>query len=386
MAHQAATPAAQAAAAPAPAPAPQAAPAPLTNGLRGTPPVLFNGDRLKSSTFLREFDIFWNMNENNEMFTSPYLRVNLALSMVRGPIVDDWVQQQVDELRRKVAAGGGYLRTNEALWTEFRTAFTNAFTNTTEKQRSVTALHNLRMKGDDLDSYIAQFQGLARKAGYPLDQAGTKDLFARGLKRPLLTAILTKRAQVPDTFQEWIDAATDEEKKYATLVSYTSPAPWTRWNPPAKNARPTSSSSSNQQAIPMDIDVIRKTINQTDEEEDEDEKIRKATTAEEKAEHRKSRKCYECSEVGHMAKNCPHKKFKKITTSKADPLNEYLRIIHPLAEEEEEDELPTFEEDSTNYEPDDIETIAARTAAFSPAEREAWVQAMQDLGVDFQQA
>jgi hypothetical protein len=102
--------------------------------------------------------------------------------MIRGPIVDDWVQQQVDELRRKVAAGGGYLRTNEALWTEFRTAFTNAFTNTTEKQRSVTALHNLRMKGDNLDSYIAQFQGLARKAGYPLDQAGTKDLFARGLK------------------------------------------------------------------------------------------------------------------------------------------------------------------------------------------------------------
>jgi hypothetical protein len=102
MAHQQAAPAAQAAA----APAPQAAPAPLTNGLRGTPPVLFNGDRLKSATFLREFDIFWNMNENNEMFTSPYLRVNLALSMIRGPIVDDWVQQQVDNLCRKVTAGG----------------------------------------------------------------------------------------------------------------------------------------------------------------------------------------------------------------------------------------------------------------------------------------
>ena len=307
--------------------------------------------------------------------------------MIRGPIVDDWVQQQVDDLRRKVAAGGGYLRTNEALWTEFRTAYTNAFTNTTEKQRSVTALHLLRMKGDDLDSYIAQFRGLARKAGYELDHAGTTDIFARGLKRPLLTAILTKRAQVPNTFQEWVDAATNEEKKYATLVSYTSPVPWTRWNPPAKNTRPTSSSSSNQQAVPMDIDIIRKAINEA-EEEDEEEKIRKATTAEEKAEHRKNRKCYECSEIGHVAKNCPHKKFKKVSPSKTDPLNEYLRIIHPLAEEdeEEEDELPPLQEDSTNYEPDDIETIAARTAAFSPAERKAWVQAMQDLGVDFQQA
>jgi hypothetical protein len=340
--------------------------------------VLFNGDRLKSATFLREFDIFWNMNENNEMFTSPYLRVNLALSMIRGPIVDDWVQQQVDDLHRNVAAGGGYLRTNEALWTEFRTAYTNAFTNTTEKQRSVTALHLLRMKGDDLDSFIAQFRGLARKAGYELDHAGTTDIFARGLKRPLLTAILTKRAQVPTTFQEWVDATTDEEKKYATLVSYTSPVPWTRWNPPAKNTRPTSSSSSNQQAVPMDIDVIRKAINEA-EEEDEEEKIRKATTAEEKAEHRKNQKCYECSEIGHVAKNCPHKKFKKVSPSTADPLNEYLKIIHPLAEEDEEEEveLPPLREDSTNYKPDDIETIAARTAAFSPAEREAWVQVLR---------
>jgi hypothetical protein len=76
-----------------------------------------------------------------------------------------------------------------------------------------------------------------------------------------------------DTFQEWVDAATDEEKKYATLISYTSPVPWTRWNPPAKNTRPTSSSSSNQQAVPMDIDIIRKAINEA-EEEDKEEKIR----------------------------------------------------------------------------------------------------------------
>jgi hypothetical protein len=241
------------------------------------------------------------------------------------------------------------------------------------------------MKGDDLDSYITQFRGLLRKAGYQLDQPGTMDLFTRGLKQPLLTAILTKRPQVPDTFQEWTDAATDEEKKYATLVSYTSPVPWTCWTPPAKNARPTS--SSNHQAIPMDIDVIHKATDET--EEDEEERICKATTSEEKAEHHKSRKCYKCSEIGHMARDCPlKKKFKKVSPPKEDPLNEYLRIIHPLAEEdeEEEDEMPPLEGDSTSHEPDDIETITAQTAAFSPAKREAWVQAMQDLGVDFQQA
>ena len=65
------------------------------------------------------------------------------------------------------------------------------FTNTTERQWAVTALHNLKMKGDDLDTYVAQFHALARKAGHPLDNPGTMDNFARGLKKGLRMAILT---------------------------------------------------------------------------------------------------------------------------------------------------------------------------------------------------
>ena len=66
-----------------------------------------------------------------------------------------------------------------------------AFTNTTERQQAVTALHDLKMKGDDLNTYVAQFRALARKAGHPLDNPGTMDNFSRGLKKGLLMAILT---------------------------------------------------------------------------------------------------------------------------------------------------------------------------------------------------
>ena len=47
------------------------------------------------------------------------------------------------------------------------------------------------MKGDDLNTYVAWFHALARKAGHPLDDPGTIDNFARGLKKGLLMAILT---------------------------------------------------------------------------------------------------------------------------------------------------------------------------------------------------
>ena len=184
----------------APAGAPAPAPAPLTNELRGIMPDKFDGDRTKTNTFLREFDILWNMNENNEMFQSPYLHVNLALLLIRGPNVDDWVQAQIEEFHRTLSPAGGYTRDQEILWNDFRNTFTTAFTNTTERQRAVTALHDLKMKGDDLDTYVAQFHALARKTGHPLDNPGTMDNFARGLKKGLLMAILTQRNQVPTTF------------------------------------------------------------------------------------------------------------------------------------------------------------------------------------------
>ena len=192
----------------------------------------FDGDRTKTNTFLQEFNILLNMNENNEMFQSPYLHINLALLLIRGSNVNDWVQAQIEELCRRLTPGGGFTWDQEILWTDFGNTFTIAFTNTTERQRAVTALHDLKMKGDDLDTYVAQFCALARKAGHPLDDPGTMDNFARGLKKGLLTAILTQRIQVPTTFKEWVTAATDEEKKFTTLISYTSAAPWTKWNPP----------------------------------------------------------------------------------------------------------------------------------------------------------
>jgi hypothetical protein len=172
------------------------------------------------------------MNENNEMFQSPYLCINLALSLIRGPNVNNWVQAQIEELHRRLSPAGGFTQDQEILWTDFRNTFTTAFTNTTERQRAVTTLHDLKMKGDDLNTYIARFRALARKAGHPLDNPGTMDNFARGLKKGLLMAILTRWNQVPTTFQEWVMAATDEEQKFTTLISYTSAAPWTKWNPP----------------------------------------------------------------------------------------------------------------------------------------------------------
>jgi Retrotransposon gag protein len=67
------------------------------------------------------------------------------------------------------------------LWTEFKTAFTSAFTDTTKKEDAYQKLKNLKMKNELVDDYITAFNSLAAKAGWELSNAGTIDAFHSGL-------------------------------------------------------------------------------------------------------------------------------------------------------------------------------------------------------------
>jgi hypothetical protein len=78
------------------------APAPLTGPLSGREPAVFTRDRLKSDTFMREFNMYKAMNDNHITMVNPYKCVVLALSLMRGPAIEDWVDTQLKELDKKV--------------------------------------------------------------------------------------------------------------------------------------------------------------------------------------------------------------------------------------------------------------------------------------------
>jgi len=82
------------------APAVPAAPQQVaTDKLCGITPSNFNGDRRKSQQFLQEFNLLWGLNENHEIMTVPYYHAMYALSLIRGPNVDNWVNDQVLKLK-----------------------------------------------------------------------------------------------------------------------------------------------------------------------------------------------------------------------------------------------------------------------------------------------
>jgi hypothetical protein len=190
-------------------------PAAQTGRLRGEAPDIFHGDRSKSETFKQQFKVYQGINDNHEVMQNPYYRTMQALSLIKGPLVNDWVDDQITDLMEKVSRQQNPIpRTEPALWTDFMAAFNAAFTDTTKRQKAQTAIQQLRMRGDDLDSYVSTFRHIARDAEYALDANGTIHLFALGLKPGLLDAILHRNAQ-PNTMEEWITSAQTEQQKYA---------------------------------------------------------------------------------------------------------------------------------------------------------------------------
>ena len=79
------------------------------------------------------------------------------------------------------------MHTEENLWATIETRFHQAYTDTTEKVKAQQNIRDLKMKGDDLDTFISQFQSIAKKARYNLDEEATLDIFQRGLPYKLVS-------------------------------------------------------------------------------------------------------------------------------------------------------------------------------------------------------
>jgi Retrotransposon gag protein len=273
--------------------------------LQGTAPTIFTGERSLSETFMRDFKIYKIMNPLADVMKQPYARIATALSLIRGPKVDDWVDEQLKELEQKVRTTP---RSDETLWTEFEAAFTSAFTNTAKKEDAYQKLKHLKMKDELVDDYITAFNSLAAKAGWELSNAGTIDAFRSRLQPGTLNAIMNRDVW-PDTMPQWQQAAQDEMHKYLAKKAILSfrPLMGNQGNLGTRNqwqrrfgqcGQGGGSSSRNPNA--MDVDAIN-TQNPLSEEE------KRRLMAE--------GRYFFCKQQGHMLRSCPKKPSYSNTTN-----------------------------------------------------------------------
>lgn len=199
----------------------QASPVPAADEeMKGHPPEIFDGQRKNMRKFMTEFEVWRICNMRNDSMTHPFQRVALALSYIKGPRVDDWVAEQSDEVVYKVYGNLNatppteptHLDTDEGLWTEFVTNFETAFAETASAEQAYADLTKLKMNGDEIDEYIANFERLLAKAGWERNAHGSVEVFKQGLPKRLHWMIL-ERDSIPGNLDEWQAAARREVQR-----------------------------------------------------------------------------------------------------------------------------------------------------------------------------
>ena len=181
---------------------------PSNGGMRGVPPTIFDGTRSKADDFMGQFRRFKMVNRTHETMKVPYDRVLTALTYMRGPLINDWIDQQEKKLadRTNTTKRNHVQESDEVLWNEFETAFLAAWTDTSKKQNAYDQLMRLTMNRWDIDTYIATFDRLALAAGWDLDSEGTIAKFREGLSKGVHSKALD-RDRIPRTIDEWKAAA-----------------------------------------------------------------------------------------------------------------------------------------------------------------------------------
>jgi hypothetical protein len=379
-----------------------------TGRLRGEPPDFFNGDRTKTETFKRQFRMYKGLNSDHEIMQSPYLRTMLALSLIKGPLVEDWAADQVELLEQKVTRQVNPLpMTDPTLWTDFETALDANFSNIAQKQHAMNALYHLRMQKDRFDDYVSTFKHYAKQAEFDLTHPATVQLFVMGIESNLQNAILHRDNQ-PTTIDEYIRDAHIEIRKYRHRQAIKNPGSakfqWIGSAQQPKLQRQQRYTHPNDQVVPMDVDPPVFT------------QVRRANTEAEKQDYKARGACFRCNKQGHMARDCPTRKeqpfkpsfqrnwqsppsqprpqsgkpsFKKKTFGQKRPQGfrkfnkpfayNYVQQARAATIEEVEEE----EDDSEEYEQEEIADLAARTTRLSDVQRESLLHEMANANPNF---
>jgi hypothetical protein len=175
-------------------------------GLLGKAPELFDGDRTKSKAFISDIRIYFKINRNKFNVKNMYSQVLLALSFIKGPNVVNWVGTQFNQLEEDLVNICGGDEDDEDLWIEFEKRFKRAYISSTAKESAYVKLQSLKMKGDQLDEYIADFSTLIGELGWDYDSGISYHNFWEGLPVPLAHDII-KMQGMPESLTQWIKFA-----------------------------------------------------------------------------------------------------------------------------------------------------------------------------------
>jgi hypothetical protein len=151
----------------------------------GALPTIFEGDHTKAESFLCEIKTYFIINHNVPSLRSFIKQIAIALTCIKGPKVNRWMEQQLDWVETLQPVDNRCTS-----WDTFIQNFQMHFLDSQRAQKACIQLQELKMKWPDIDEYISTFESVVHEAGYnPVDQ-NTMQLFLQGLTRSISEKVL----------------------------------------------------------------------------------------------------------------------------------------------------------------------------------------------------
>jgi hypothetical protein len=123
---------------------------------------------------------------------------------------------QLDEDLVNICRGD---KDDEELWKEFKKRFKRAYISSTAKENAYVKLQSLKMKGDQLDEYIADFSTLIGELGWDYNSEISCHNFWEGLPIPLAHDII-KMQGMPELLTQWIKFAQKYHSRWAMARAF----------------------------------------------------------------------------------------------------------------------------------------------------------------------
>src|SRR5258708_28562494 len=130
--------------------------------------------------FLMRFRQFMSLNCDASIARDPIKKATYFLSFMKGNKTKGWTRMQSKWLQ-DVEDGTELLPQTRNAWQVVEHNFKQAFIDYAVKEKAQDELHKLRMKEENINQYIADFQLLAMDANVALDEPTVLQLFYFGL-------------------------------------------------------------------------------------------------------------------------------------------------------------------------------------------------------------
>ena len=175
--------------------------------LFGQPLDVFTGDRSKMKEFLTQWELYHNLNHLVSVMGVPYSRCMLFLTFCKGPLMATWASTIACDISNRARQPDVGIH-NEQLWTYMADSFQWQYADTMEKERAEDILQRgIKMKGENLDDYIARYEALTLEAGYRKDDPLCLQKFTDGLPHNLYKDCV--QLDRPGTYEQWKTRKTD---------------------------------------------------------------------------------------------------------------------------------------------------------------------------------